>query len=206
MRPRPTTRRAFLVGGTVSLAGCGLQPEESDPIKAAATTPAELPETDATEAGYSLETEDERTVETTVSAEISGDVETTARRDVEATVFRRIYTDGAAARFGVVTAPLVDLLSGQELFRDTIVALDDAAAIEHATDRSVNDVNSDGDTSVTLLGTETTGARLTGTVDGTPVSVVRASVTADEDGVTAVAVVPSDGTIPPLFEAVRRGE
>jgi|GEM_PF-1080564 hypothetical protein len=206
MRPRPTTRRAFLVGGTVSLAGCGLQPEESDPIKAAATTPAELPETDATEAGYSLETEDERTVETTVSAEISGDVETTARRDVEATVFRRIYTDGAAARFGVVTAPLVDLLSGQELFRDPIVALDDAAAIEHATDRSVNDVNSDGDTSVTLLGTETTGARLTGTVDGTPVSVVRASVTADEDGVTAVAVVPSDGTIPPLFEAVRRGE
>lgn len=206
MRPRPTTRRAFLVGGTVSLAGCGLQPEESDPIKAAATTPAELPETDATEAGYSLETEDERTVETTVSAEISGDVETTARRDVEATVFRRIYTDGAAARFGVVTAPLVDLLSGQELFRDPIVALDDAAAIEHATDRSVNDVNSDGDTSVTLLGTETTGARLTGTVDGTPVSVVRASVTADEDGVTAVAVVPSDGTVPPLFEAVRRGE
>lgn len=206
MRPRPTTRRAFLVGGTVSLAGCGLQPEESDPIKAAATTPAELPEADATEAGYSLETEDERTVETTVSAEISGDVETTARRDVEATVFRRIYTDGAAARFGVVTAPLVDLLSGQELFRDPIVALDDAAAIEHATDRSVNDVNSDGDTSITLLGTETTGARLTGTVDGTPVSVVRASVTADEDGVTAVAVVPSDGTIPPLFEAVRRGE
>jgi hypothetical protein len=95
MRPPRTTRRGLLVGGTVALAGCGLRPEESEPIEATATTPAELPEAAATEAGYSLETEDERTIETTVTAEISGDVETTARREVNATVFRRVYTDGA---------------------------------------------------------------------------------------------------------------
>ncbi|MCQ4334056.1 hypothetical protein KM295_11315 [Natronomonas sp. F2-12] len=206
MRPPRTTRRGLLVGGTVALAGCGLRPGESEPIEATATTPAELPEAAATEAGYSLETEDERTIETTVTAEISGDVETTARREVNATVFRRVYTDGASARFGVVTAPLVDLLEGSELRRDPVIALDDATAIEHATGRAISDPTADGDVSVVLLGAETTGVRLGGTVDGTAVSVVRASVSAGEDGVTAVALVPSSGTVPSLFEDVRRGE
>ncbi|MEF8778777.1 MAG: DUF6517 family protein [Natronomonas sp.] len=206
MRPPRTTRRELLVGVTIALPGCGLRPKESEPIEATATTPAELPGSAAAEAGYSLETEDERTVETTVSAEISGDVETTARRDVNATVFRRIYTDGNSARFGVVTAPLVDLLDGQELFRDPFASLEDTTAIEYATDRTVSELSADGDVSVVLLESETTGVRLSGTIDGTAVNTVRASVPAGEDGITAVAVVPSNGTLPSLFEDVRRGE
>lgn len=206
MRMIRVTRRAFLVGGTVALAGCGLRPEESEPIEATATTPAELPETAAIDEGYSLETEDERSVETTVTADISGDVETTARREVNATVFRRIYTGTEPARFGVVTAPLVDLLDGQELIRDPVVALDDATAIECATELTVSDLGTDGDVSVALLGTETTGVRLSGSIDGTTVTVVRGSVSAGEDGVTAVAVVPSDGTVPSFFNDVVRSE
>jgi hypothetical protein len=204
MRPPRTTRRAILAGGSVALAGCGLRPDDSEPIEATAATPAELPEPAVDEAGYSLETEDERTVETTVFAELSGDVETTVRRDVTATVFRRIYVGDGPARFGVVTAPLVDLLDGQGLFRDPVVALDDATAIELATELDVSGLESDGTASIVLLGAETTGGRFGGAVDGTAVTVVRANSSAGEDGVTAVAVVESDATIPPLFGAVRR--
>lgn len=206
MRRVRVTRRAFLVAGTVALAGCGLRPEETEPIEATATTPAELPETAAVDEGYSLETEDERNVETTVTADISGDVETTARREVNATVFRRIYAGTRPARFGVVTAPLVDLLDGQELIRDPVVALDDATAIECATELTVSDLGTDGDVSAVLLGTETTGVRLSGSIDGTTVTIVRGSVSAGEDGVTAVAVVPSDETVPSFFKDVVRSE
>lgn len=204
MRSPRTTRRAILAGGSVALAGCGLRPDDSEPIEATAAMPAELPESALDEAGYSLETEDERTVETTVFAELSGDVETTVSRDVNATVFRRIYVGDGSTRFGVVTAPLVDLLDGQGLFRDPVVALNDATAIELVTELDVSGLEAEGSASIVLLGTETTGDRFGGTVDGTAVTVVRANSSAGEDGVTAVAVVESDATIPPLFGAVRR--
>jgi hypothetical protein len=200
------TRRGLVAGGAVALAGCGLLPEEPDPIEATATTAADLPEAAAGEAGYSLETEDERTVETTVTAELTGDVQTTARRDVTATVFRRIYAGDGPGRFGVVTAPLVDLLDGQGLFRDPFLSLDDAGTVEHATGLTVGDLEPDGETSVALLGTEIAGERFRGSTEGTAIDVLRASVHDGEDGVTAIAAVPEGETPPALFDDVRRDE
>jgi len=213
-----TTRRTLLAGGAVALAGCGLLPEEPDPIEASATAAAAVTEAAAGEAGYRLETEDERTIETEVTADVSGDVEINASREVIATVFRRIYARGDAARFGVVTAPLVDLLDGQNLLRDPVAALDDATAIEHATGLTVEGLEADGEASIELLGDEATASRLRGTVEGTAVEILRANVhtradggttatedgeSAGEDGVTAIGVAPAEGGVPPLFGDVR---
>ena len=89
-------RRTVLAGCAVALAGCPLLPEEPEPIEAEATAPAVLPES----AGYATAVSEEPTVETTVRVDLSGDVQLTSRRDVTATVFRRITRLPAAADSG----------------------------------------------------------------------------------------------------------
>ena len=77
------TRRGVIAAGTVTVAGCGLVPEESDPIEASASAPAVLPD----DAGYDRITSEETTVETAIMMDFSGDVELTGSRDAVATVF-----------------------------------------------------------------------------------------------------------------------
>lgn len=198
------TRRTFLVASMATFSGCGLGPDEQEPIEAEASTAADLSESAASDAGFALVTEDSRTVETTLTADITGDVELSARRNVKATTFRRIYALDELTRFGIVTAPIVELLEGKDILRDPVLALDDARAIQFATERGIDDVDSAGELSIELLETTTNGSRFQGSIDGTTVTVVRGNVWAGEDGVTAMATAPADGSMPSLFEHVRR--
>jgi hypothetical protein len=100
------TRRGILAASTIAFAGCGILPEESEPVEASASTPATLPDS----TGYSEIQSEEQTIETTVNVDLTGDVELTSSRDVIATVFRRVYEADDGSRFGLVTAGSVTLL------------------------------------------------------------------------------------------------
>jgi hypothetical protein len=132
-------RRRFLAGGLsglVGTAGCGLVPEESDPIEASATAPVTLPGAVAADAGYERIVAETTTVETTVDADISGDVALSAGRDVVMTLFRRAYRVGDGRRFGLVTASTVRLPENSETRYDPTQALDPARVVALTTDPS----------------------------------------------------------------------
>ena len=191
------TRRGVLAASTVGFAGCGLVPEESDPVEASASTPATLPD----DAGYSKITSEETTIETTVRVDLTGDVELNASRDVVATVFRRVYEADGGSRFGLVTAPAVQIFDSPEIVRDPVTSLDDSRVVELATGLSVESVGSTAEQgSVTLLGTDTTLTTATTTAGDGEVSTVWTRVRAGDDSVTAVAT--GEGEAP--FDAVTR--
>ena len=178
-------RRSVLAGGAAALAGCGLLPEGPEPIEAEAASPAELPAS----SDYSTVVSETRTFETTITVDLSGDVELTSRRDVTATVFRRIYEDDAGRRLGLVTAPAVVVIESPETVRDPVASLDAARVVALATDRSVDSVGEfEADGRATLLSTETT--RATAMAGVTDRRVARLRVRAGEDAVTAVGEGP----------------
>lgn len=190
-------RRTLLATGTVALAGCGLVPEEPDPIEASATTPAVLP----ADAGSEV-TADETTVEVTIDVDLTGDVEISSSRDVTATVLRRVYEiDGG--RFGLVTAPAVQVFERPEVVRDPVASVDAPRTAALATDISVDRVGSpDESGSVTMLGTEvplTAGTAMAGDGDA---PLARTRVRTGEDSVTAIAIGPTASDVP--FGAVTR--
>jgi hypothetical protein len=187
----------MVVAGTVAVAGCGLLPEGSDPIEAAASTPATLPES----AGYAEVVTEETTVETTIRVDFTGDVELNGSREVVATAFRRVYEADDGSRLGLVTAPAVRVFESPEIIRDPVGSLGDARAVELATGLSVEGVGSAAeDGSVTLLGTDTRLTTATATTGDGDVTTAWIRVRAGEDSVTAVAT--GDGTAP--FDAVTR--
>ena len=191
------TRRGVVVAGTVAVAGCGLLPEESDPIEAAASTPATLPESSR----YAEVAAEETTVETTIRVDFTGDVELNGSREVVATVFRRVYQADDGSRLGVVTAPAVRIFESPEVVRDPVASLDDARAVELATGLSVEGVGSAAENgSVTLLGTDARLTTATATTGDGDVATAWTRVRAGEDSVTAVAT--GDGTAP--FGAITR--
>jgi hypothetical protein len=195
----PPTRRGFVVACTAALAGCRVLPEESEPIEASASVPAVLPES----SDYSLVTEDNPTIETTVTVDFSGDVELTSRQDVIATVFQRVYEAASGERFGLLTAPAVQVVDQPEVVRDPLTAVDDARVVSLATDTEVGTVSDWAENgSATLLGAESTRMTATATLDGSERGLARVRVRAGEDSVTAIATAP-DATAPP-FGAVTR--
>lgn len=204
----PMRRRGFLAGVTgvtSATAGCGLLPEESDPVEASASAPASLPPSAASEAGYGPSVSEETTLNVTVTVDLSGDVEITNTREVVATVFRRSYAADDGRRFGVVTAPAVAVYDQPSIVRDPIAALDDARAVRVATDASVSSVSDWEDTDArTVLGTETTRETATATADGESVRLSRVRVRADDDAVTAIAVTPAGIDADPPFAAIVR--
>lgn len=190
------TRRGILATSTVALAGCGLVPEESDPVEASASAPAVLPD----DVGYDEVTSEETTVETTISVDFSGDVELNASRDVVATVFRRLYEADDGRRFGLVTAPAARIFESPEVVRDPVGSLDAARVVELGTGLPVERVGATSEGgSVTLLGTDVTLTTATTTADG-DVSTAWTRVRAGEDSVTAVATGGADAP----FGAVTR--
>ena len=194
------TRRGFVVGCVATLAGCSVLPEEREPIEASAATPAVLPES----SGYSLVAEDSRTIETTVTVDFSGDVELTSRQDVIATIFQRVYESASGERFGLLTAPAVQVVDQPEVVRDPLTAVDSARVVSLAMDTDVETVSEWRERgSEALLGTETTRTTATATLNGTERKLARIRVRAGEDAVTAIAPV-SDDAAPP-FSAVTRG-
>ncbi|MEF8828617.1 MAG: DUF6517 family protein [Haloarcula sp.] len=195
----PPTRRGFVVACAAALAGCGLLPEESEPIEASAAAPAVLPES----SDYSLVAEGNPTIETTVTVDFSGDVELTSRQDVIATVFQRVYESASGERFGLLTAPAVQVVDQPEVVRDPLTAVDDARVVGLATDAAVDGVSEWSENgSATLLGTETTRMAASATLDGSERDLARVRVRAGEDSVTAIAT-GTDAAAPP-FEAVTR--
>ncbi|EMA34199.1 DUF6517 family protein [Haloarcula japonica] len=195
----PPTRRGFVVACTATLAGCGILPEESEPIEASATAPAVLPES----SNYSPIVEESRIIETTVTVDFSGDVELTSRQDVIATVFQRVYESASGKRFGLLTAPAVQVVDQPEVVRDPLTAVDSARVVSLAMDADVDTVSEWRESgSATLLGTETTRMAAMATIDGSERDIARVRVRAGEDSVTAIATAPDD-TVPP-FGAVTR--
>ena len=191
------TRRGMLAGSTVALAGCGLVPEEGEPIEAEASTPATLPDG----AGYDEITSEEATVETTVRVDLTGDVELNGSQEVVATVFRRVYEADDGRRFGVVTAPAVRIFESPEIVRDPVGSLQTPRMLALATGLSVGSAGSATEGgSVTLLGTDTTLTATTATAGDGDVSMAWARVRAGEDSVTAVAAGGGDAP----FGAVTR--
>ena len=153
--------------------------------------------------GYTTVVAEEPTVETMVRVDLSGDVQLTSRRDVTATVFRRVCEAPGSRRFGLLTAPAVRVVEDSEVIRDPVASLDADRVLELATDCTTGSVDGyEKAGSVMLLSTETTREVTTATLDGGDAQVVRVRVRAGEDSVTAVAVAP-DGVEHP-FENVRR--
>lgn len=193
----PISRRSLVTAALVGLAGCSVVPDDSNPIQAAADTPAVLPET----ARVAERVSTEATIETTVTDDLSGDVQMTAQRDVNATVYRRVYELADGSVFGLVTSPLVDLLQGQELLRDPVTALEEARVIRLATDTEVEPTSVWTESGSTpLLGSTVTVSELAANDGGKTRQFVRARVRIDGDAVTAMAVTPE-----PAFDQVRRG-
>ena len=191
------TRRGVLAASTVAFAGCGVLPEESEPVEGSASTPATLP--DGT--GYSEVEAGDETIETTVNVDLTGDVELNSSRDAVATVFRRVYRADDGSRFGLVTAPALQIFESPDIVRDPVGALATARMVELATGLSVESVGDAVESgSATLLGEEVTLTTATTTADGGEVSTAWARVRAGEDSVTAVAT--GDGDAP--FDAVVR--
>lgn len=58
-----------------------------------------------------------------------------------------------------MTAPIVELLEGNDILRDSVLALDEARGIQFATERRTDDINADGELSIELLETTTKGSR-----------------------------------------------
>ncbi|MFB6268698.1 MAG: hypothetical protein ABEH83_02055 [Halobacterium sp.] len=193
------SRRDVLVGATAALAGCNVLPKDDGPIEASADAPAVLP----TGGEYTQVASSEVTVETTIQVDLSGDVQLSSQQDVTATVFQRVYGDGAGHRFGLLTAPAVTVVEQPEVVRDPLTAVDATRVVATALDANVQSVdgwNTDGST--TLLGTETTRERTTATVDGSERAVARARVRTGNDSVTAMATSPDDWT-PPFGDVTR---
>lgn len=193
------TRRETLVAATATLAGCNVLPEESEPIEASAETPAVLPES----SGYDVVASTEQTIETTVHVDFSGDVELSSQQDVTATIFQRVYEDADGRRFGLLTAPAVEVVDQPEVVRDPLTSLPASRVVELAMDAdvgSVDDWSEDG--SATLLGTETERLRTTASVDGAETALAMVRVRAGDDSVTAMAAGPDDWT-PPFGDVTR---
>lgn len=204
MRTRRRSLLAACAAAVAALAGCS--GGESDPIEASAESPAHLPQPALEATGYGETIAEAATVETTVRASIEGDVELSASREVVATVFRRGYAAGDR-RLGLVTAPVVDLIEGQDLSRDPIGSVADAEVVRLATGADAAEVGEWSERErVPFLGREepVSGTTVTGgDGNGTEFAARRIHAEVGPDGVTAVALAPAGGPAPdPPFDRV----
>lgn len=205
MTPPPTgrTRRGLLVAATAATAGCGLLPDEPDPIEASAAAPARLPASAASEAGYERSVAEETTLEVSVTVDLSGDVQITNTREVVATVFRRAYVATEPRRFGLITAPAVTVADQPSIVRDPITALEDARAVRLTTGATVSSVSEwTAAGTRSMLDTTADAATATATTDGTPIRLDRVRVKTGDDAVTAIAVGPEGEAVDAPFAAV----
>lgn len=187
--------RLLLLAGTLVLAGCGAS--SSGPAVASGTPAAVDAETLAT-TGYEPVGTTNRTLNTTVRATISGDVEMNAQREVRATTpvttYRRSTTSGPAL-FVVATAPAVRPIENQPVVRNPLTADGTGALVAHVQSTYAVESLTRGPTrNVTMLGNETAARVSTG--EGTregqrvPLRVTVASVRDGDEFVTVVAVAP----------------
>ena len=134
-----------------------------------------------------------RTLNATVRASISGDVELQANRDVRATTPVRVYRSGDSV-VAVVSTPVVKPIENQPIYRDPLATRSAAEQVNYA--QSVYDVSgleAVGERNRTVLGNESTVRTYAGTASGTDVTVRVARVRHEGDFVTVVAVEPASG-------------
>lgn len=196
-RRRRTVLTACAAAAAV-LAGCS--GEDSDPIEADAASPAHLPRSALEKTEYEETLSETTTVETTVRASIEGDVEMSASRDVIAMVFRRGYAAGDR-RFGLITAPIVDLIEGQDLSRDPIGSVADAEVVRLATGVDAVEVGEWTERErLPFLGDEepVSGTTVAGGDGNGEFAARRAHAAVDSDGVTALALAPVSADGPEL--------
>lgn len=205
---------AALLAAVALLALAGCSGPGGEAITAEADAPASL-DADAVAGEYERAAAFDETAETTVTADVSGDVEAQARRDVTATVRVRRYEPAGAGddptAVGVVSAPAVRPIEDQPPARDPVAALATADRVALATNRSVGGLEEADEFEATMLGDETAVTVHEGSVDGEPVRAFAAHGRADGDFVTLVAVLPADaddpeGRIQELLGAVRYGD
>ena len=186
--------RALALAGALVLAGCG---GASDRVVASGS-PAAVEDAALEATGYERVSRTNRTLNTTLRATISGDVEMNAQRSVTATTpiatYRRA-TDAGPALFVVATAPAVRPIENQPVVRNPLVTEGTTHLVGYVQSTyAVESLERRSTRTVTVFGNETTARTSTGpaTRDGAAVSlrVVVAAVRHDGEFVTAVAVGP----------------
>lgn len=188
-------RRTVLVAAIAALAGCSVFPEESEPIEAEATAPASL---DGGADEYSETVADTQQINPTVELDLSGDVEVMARREVNATVYRRVY-QADDRRVGLLAAPGVNIVDSVDVFQDPVASLSGADGESLALDTEIDIVDEwSDDGSARMLDTEATVSTATLAIDGTDRTASRLRVRSGQDFVTAIAT----GTTDPPFGSV----
>jgi hypothetical protein len=185
--------RALVVAVVVlaALAGCsGGGPSRA--VDSGTAASVEGPALDAT--GYEHTGTDDRTLNTTVGASISGDVELDAERPVTATIpvasYRRETTAGPAL-FLVAASPAVRPIETQPVARDPLATVGPAARTNRLQSTyTVSSLSRGENVSATVLGNETAARTYTASAAQGEVTVRIASVRDDDEFVTVVAVTP----------------
>ena len=166
--------------------------------RAASGSPATV-ETGALDGtGYEYVGTSNQSFNTTVEATISGDVELNSRRPVRATTPISTYRRGTGAGPALVlvaTAPAVAPIETQPVVRNPLATLSTPALLAHLQSvYTVESLSRGENTTVRLLGTETTARTDTGTAthegEQVPVTVTVASVRDGEEFVTVGAIGP----------------
>ncbi|WP_435063399.1 DUF6517 family protein [Halobaculum sp. EA56] len=207
----PTRTVALLaVVAAVVLAGCGGSGSGPDPAVVDGS-PAALPADAASEAGYEPAGATNRTVNTTVTLSISGDVQLDVTREVSATVPVRRYvrsTDGGPARLALAAVPPVRPVPDRPEVRNPVATTPGRLVRFLGGDPSLAGASFEhvANATVTLLGTETTLRVYATTADGRDYRVAVATVRHDGDAVSAVAAWPAGvderGRLADLLSAV----
>jgi hypothetical protein len=189
----------------VVLAGCGGggADESTGPPLTGTATAAELTDDARTEAGLTERRRTTGQLNTTVSATIQGDVELRTTRRANVTTVSVSYDGGESEREGVVfgtySVPAVQPFERANLTKNPADGLDPAALATRAQHRyEVRATTEVGQTTTTVLGTETTATRYEATAGGDEqrLFVTVATVRHANDYVTAVVVVPTGASAP----------
>lgn len=186
---------ALVVVAAVVLAGCS----GGGPSRVvAAGSPATVDDGALSAAGYEPAGTTSPTLNTTVEATISGDVELNGQRPVTATTPVATYRRGTAAGpalVAVAAAPAVRPIENQPVVRNPLGTLSTAELVAYLQSTYALDrLDRTGNATVRLLGNETAAPTYTGTGtrdgESVPVVVTVATVRDGEEFVTVVTVEP----------------
>lgn len=159
--------------------------------------------------GYEHTGTTNRTLNTTVSATISGDVELNGEREVTATIPVANYRDDTAdgtALFLVAATPAVRPIENQPVVRDPLATLDSAERVNFLQSAyAVDSLTRGENVTVQFLGNETAARSYEGTADSAPVTVRIASVRDGSEFVTVVSVTPSSSADAERFQQLVAG-
>ena len=196
----------FALVALVALAGCS-SGGPSRVVESGTAATVDGSTLDAT--GYEHTGTTEQTLNTTVGASISGDVEMDADRPVTATIpvagYRTDTADGTAL-FLVAATPAVRPIENQPVVRDPLATLAPAARANFLQSTyTVESLTQGENVTGQLLGNETAARSYAGTADGTPVTVRIASVRDGSEFVTVVAVTPSPAADAERFQQLVAG-